>query len=69
MAKTMIDLDEDLVSEAAEILGTETKKATVEEALRAITARRARQRLTEALAESGQSPEELMRVMREEAWR
>lgn len=65
----MIDLDEDLVSEAAEILGTETKKATVEEALRAVTARRARQRLTEALAESGQTPEELMRVMREEAWR
>lgn len=69
MAKTMIDIDDDLISEAAEILGTKTKRATVEMALRATTAKRARQRLTEAIAESGQTPEELDRIMREEAWR
>lgn len=69
MAKTMIDIDDDLVAEAADILGTKTKRATVEMALRATTAGRARQRLAEAIAESGQTPEELDRVVREEAWR
>lgn len=69
MAKTMVDIDEDLITEAAEILGTKTKRATVEMALRATTAKRARQRLAEAIAASGQSPEELDRLTREEAWR
>lgn len=71
MAKMMIDIDEELLAYAAELLGTSTKQATVEAALRAATAdqARARQRLAEAIAESGQTPEELDRVMREEAWR
>lgn len=65
MAKTMIDIDEDLLAYAAEVLGTDTKKATVEAALRAATARQARARLFAAI-ESGEL--DLSRV-REEAWR
>lgn len=34
MAKTLIDVDEDLLSEATTALGTSTKKDTVNEALR-----------------------------------
>lgn len=65
MAKTMIDIDEDLLAYAAEILGTKTKKATVDAALRAVTARQARAREFAAI-QSGEL--DLSRV-REEAWR
>ncbi|GAA1817092.1 hypothetical protein GCM10009682_42400 [Luedemannella flava] len=34
MAKTLIDIDEDLLAEATRALGTATKKDTVNEALR-----------------------------------
>ncbi|SCL30945.1 antitoxin of type II TA system, VapB [Micromonospora pallida] len=34
MAKTLLDLDEDLLAEATAALGTSTKKETVTEALR-----------------------------------
>lgn len=59
MAKTQIDIDEALLAQTAEILGTTTKRATVEAALRATTATRARQQLAELIAASGQTPEEL----------
>lgn len=65
MAKTMIDIDEDLLAYAAEILGTTTKRATVEAALRKAIAKEARARLFAAI-ESGEL--DLSRV-REEAWR
>lgn len=65
MAKMMIDIDEELLAYAAEILGTSTKKATVEVALRAATADQARAREFDAI-ESGEL--DLSRV-REEAWR
>ena len=43
MAKTLLDLDEDLLDEATRALGTSTKKETVTEALRlAIAQSRAR---------------------------
>lgn len=46
MAKTLLDLDEDLLAEAAAALGTKTKKDTVALALRKVSqdarARRAR---------------------------
>jgi Arc/MetJ family transcription regulator len=46
MAKTLLDLDEDLLAEATTALGTATKKDTVNEALRKVVedsrARRAR---------------------------
>jgi Arc/MetJ family transcription regulator len=44
MAKTPIDLDEALLAAAAVELGTETKKDTVNEALRFVAERRARGR-------------------------
>lgn len=68
MAKTQIDIDEGLLAEAAEILGTTTKRATVEAALRATTAKQARRRLGELIAASGKSPVELDRES-DAAWR
>ncbi len=45
MAKTLLDLDEDLLAEATAALGTSTKKDTVTEALRcAVAASRDRRR-------------------------
>lgn len=45
MAKTLIDVDEDLLAEASTALGTSTKKDTVNEALRqAVDLSRARRR-------------------------
>ncbi len=41
MAKTLIDLDEDLLARAREILGTSTKKDTVHAALREVVRRAA----------------------------
>jgi Arc/MetJ family transcription regulator len=50
MPKTLMDLDEDLLSEAAAALGTNTKKDTVTRALQKVT-EEARTRRAEALAE------------------
>jgi Arc/MetJ family transcription regulator len=36
MSKTLIDLDDDLLTQAQEILGTTTKKDTVNEAMRRV---------------------------------
>jgi len=48
MAKTLIDLDEDALAEAAKLFGTKTKKDTVNTALREVAAR---VRRAEAIAE------------------
>jgi Arc/MetJ family transcription regulator len=69
LAKTVLDLDLDLVAEVAQILGTKTKRATVDAALREVASRRARQRLAYLIAQSGESPAELDRIGRGEAWR
>ncbi|QOC92645.1 type II toxin-antitoxin system VapB family antitoxin [Micromonospora craniellae] len=58
MAKTLLDLDEDLLAEATAALGTTTKKETVTEALRqAVEASRERRQQAladlEDIAESG----------------
>jgi Arc/MetJ family transcription regulator len=48
MAKTLLDVDEDLLAEASTALGTSTKKDTVNEALRqavAVSRERRRQAL------------------------
>ncbi|MEV0311442.1 type II toxin-antitoxin system VapB family antitoxin [Nonomuraea fuscirosea] len=42
MAKTVIDLDDEALAEAARLLGTATKKDTVNTALREVVERRAR---------------------------
>lgn len=68
MSRTMIDIEDDLLAYAAELFGTNTKRATVETALRMATAPAARRRLAELIAESGAGPEELDRE-RESGWR
>lgn len=42
MPKTVIDIDEEALARAAELLGTATKKDTVNAALRDVVARHAR---------------------------
>ncbi len=44
MAKTLIDVDEQQLAEAAQVLNTQTKKDTVNEALRLVTSLAARRR-------------------------
>lgn len=50
MAKTVIDLDEELRAIASEVLGTRTKKDTVNRALAEIVQRKRRSDLIEWLA-------------------
>jgi Arc/MetJ family transcription regulator len=68
MAKTLIDVDEEYLAAAREVLHTETKKDTVNAALREVAALAARRRDLQRL-ESGGLPdladEEVMRG----AWR
>jgi Arc/MetJ family transcription regulator len=53
MTATQIDLDDQLLAQAAEILGTATKKATVNEALRQIVRRERQLQHLEKLASGG----------------
>lgn len=66
MARTMINIDERLLSTAAEVLGTTTKKATVEAALRRVTASKARRELAQLMA-AGDLIDH--RELRRQAWR
>ncbi len=72
MSKTMIDIDDEALAEAAEVLGTTTKKDTVNAALVEIAARRRRERALAdlvALAEDGAFDKLLEPGFEEEAWR
>lgn len=51
MSRTVIDLDDDLVAEAADILGTTTKRATVNGALEEFVAASKRRRFMEMINE------------------
>lgn len=53
MAKTLVDVDPDLLTEVATILGTKTKKDTINAALAAIVAREKLNRHLEFLASGG----------------
>jgi Arc/MetJ family transcription regulator len=53
MAKTLIDVDEDYLAAAQEALHTETKKDTVNAALRAVAAMAARRRDLQRLISDG----------------
>lgn len=53
MAKTLIDVDEETLAVAAEVLGTGTKKDTVNAALRAVAALAARRRDLQRLIAGG----------------
>ncbi|MEU5524653.1 type II toxin-antitoxin system VapB family antitoxin [Streptomyces sp. NPDC047860] len=53
MARTVIDIDDDKLAEAAEIFGTTTKVATVNAALEDAIKRRKRESFLNWLAEGG----------------
>ena len=55
MTKVLIDIDDDALAEAAELLGTKTKKDTVNASLRETAQRLRRAQALARLAELGQS--------------
>lgn len=67
MATTQIDLDQALLREAAEVLGTTTKKATVNEALRQVVARERQLRHLRKLA-AGALPDLRNPEVMDKAW-
>jgi Arc/MetJ family transcription regulator len=67
MAKTLIDIDEETLAAAAEALHTETKKDTVNAALRAVAALAARRRDLQRLTSGGLPDLEDKPLMRD-AW-
>lgn len=68
MAKTVVDLDDELLAEAARVLGTTTKKDTVNRALAELVGRRRRQDLVEWLG-SDPLPDLRDPEVLEQAWR
>lgn len=57
MAKVLIDIDEEALAEASSLLGTSTKKDTVNTALREAAQRLRRANALATLAERGESGE------------
>ena len=55
MTKVLIDIDDDALAEASELLGTKTKKDTVNAALRDTAERLRRARALARLAEIGET--------------
>ncbi len=68
VATTQVDLDQGLLKQAARILGTATKKATVNEALRRVVQEDLRRRHVDELA-SGALPDLADAQIMEAAWR
>lgn len=69
MAKTLIDVDDALLEAARDVLGTSTKKETVNTALREVVAARARSEAVLKLIEWGQRNEPWDDSVRDRAWR
>ena len=69
MAKTLIDVDDALLEAARDVLGTSTKKDTVNTALREVVAARARSEAVLKLIEWGQRNEPWDDSTRDRAWR
>lgn len=69
MTKTLIDIDDGLLEAAREVLGTTTKKDTVNTALREVLAAQERRRAAAALLEWTSRHEPLDRDARLRAWR
>jgi len=67
VAKTLIDVDEETLAAAQEALGTETKKDTVNAALRAVASLAARRRDLQRFVSGGLPDLEDAEVMRA-AW-
>jgi Arc/MetJ family transcription regulator len=68
VSKTLIDIDDDLLTRSQQILGTTTKKDTVNAALRAVVRRRAAEEFV-GLARSGVFDDLLDPEIAERAWR
>lgn len=68
MTRTVINLDDDLVTQAAEIFGTTTKVSTVNAALKEAVDRHGRLELLNWLAEGG-LPDLADETVMEQAWR
>jgi Arc/MetJ family transcription regulator len=68
MAKTLVDLDEELLAETQEILGTSTKKDTINAAMREVVRRAAARKLIE-LGHAGAYADLLDPEIAERAWR
>ena len=68
MSKTVIDLDDALLAEAADLLGTTTKKDTVNRALAELIRNRRREELIDWL-ESDPLPDLRDPLVMEKAWR
>ena len=68
MSTTRIELDQELLAQAADILGTTTKKATVNEALRRVVQLEARRRHLEERA-AGALPDLSDPAVMRAAWR
>lgn len=68
MARTVIDIDEDLLRRAAELLGASTKRDTVNGALRELVSRRARLAELDRLAK-GELPDLGDPAVMAQAWR
>ena len=69
MAKTLIDIDDDLLEAARDVLGTSTKKDTVNAALREVLAGQERRRAAAELYAWGQRNEPWDDSIRDRAWR
>lgn len=67
MSRTVINLDDDLCAQAAEILGTSTKVSTVNAALKEIVDRQRRQNFLNWLTEGGLEFED-HKDLRRQAW-
>ena len=68
MAKTLIDIDDDLLEAVREVLGTTTKKETVNTALREVLRTQQRRRAVEDLIAWGQRHAPWDDSLRDRAW-
>jgi len=69
VAKTLIDIDEDILEAARGVLGTSTEEDTVNMALREVVAIQRRANAVEGLIEWGQRNEPWDDSVRDRAWR
>ena len=69
MAKTLVDIDDNLLEAAREVLGTSTKKDTVNAALREVLAAQERRRASVELIMWGRRNEPWDDSVRDRAWR
>lgn len=67
MSKTVIDLDDDLVERAADALGTTSKKATVDQALRRVVMEQMRRRHIQRFS-TGDNPDLNNQALMDAAW-